>query len=688
MSWRTLASTSRHTFKRLNAIFRSHSTTLSSLQQSRASSATFLHAPFTTTTLHSAQTTNALIDPRVHAPQNDAVVDGDDTTNEFLSRFVWIMRKKVKEAYPDSDKATVDGMLVAIVERVTSEMEKGEGVETGSLGSGDFSDDLWRTVWEVSNMVLEDMNKERKKEKMKGFLQCEEVKEMCRFAGEVGIRGDLIRELRFKWARERMEEHEFYEGLERIRKEAQNEEKESDVGEKEKEKEKVVVGLPKRRGKIRYQIYGLDLSDPKWRQVADRIHEAEQVFWTQEPKAITGKAKIVTSKILSSKEDDDGLQSLLDEWVELVQPSRLEWMDLLDKLNEQNRSLYLKVAEMVLTEDSFQTNVYDYFRLIDMYAKEDCFDDVERLLKKMSENDIQPDASTASALVHMYCKGGNLARANEAFEMLTGLGFQPDFQVYKSMIMAFVNNDQPKLAEKLMREMDTRNIKPTEELYMAMLRSFSQLGDTKGADRISLAMQFAGFQQSVEACTLLIEANALTGDPYQARSHFDYMINVGNKPDDRCTASMIAAYEKKNYLDDALELLLKLESDGFEPGVATYSVLVDWLGQLQLVDEVEQLLGKIAMQGEAPPFKLQVSLCDMYARAGNEKKALQILGVLEARKDELGQAEFERVIRGLIDGGFQQDAQRICRIMEAQGFDASRVKVNLLKPVSRPPSMR
>ncbi|TKY57707.1 Pentatricopeptide repeat-containing protein [Spatholobus suberectus] len=684
MIWRTLASTSTHTIKKLNALLRSPSTTFPSSIHPRAS---FLHAP-SATSLHPPQPSTALVDPKRHPPQNDG--DDDETTSEFLSRFAWIMRKKVKEAYPESDKATVDGMLVAIVERVASEMENG-GIETASFRSGDFSEDLWRTVWEVSNLVLEDMNKERKKEKMKGFLQCEEVKEMCRFAGEVGIRGDLLRELRFKWAREKMEEHEFYEGLEKIRKEAQteSENKEFDVAEeKGKEKDKVVVGLPKRRGKIRYKIYGLDLSDPKWAQVADRIHEAEQVLWPQEPKAITGKAKIVTSEILSLKEEDDGLQSLLAEWVKLVQPSRVEWMDLLDKLKEQNPGLYLKVAEMVLTEDSFQTSVSDYSRLIDVYAKENCFDDVERILKKMNENGIQPDASTASSLVHMYCKGGNLARANEAFEVLMSQGFQPDAKVYNSMIMAFVNNDQPKLGEKLMREMEAKDMKPTKEIYMALLRSFSQHGDTQGAERISTTMQFAGFQQSMETCTLLIEASALAGDPDQARSHFDYMIKFGHKPDDRCTASMIAAYEKKNYLDNALNLLLELEKDGFEPGVATYSVLVDWLGKLQLVDEAEQLLGKIALQGEAPPFKLQVSLCDMYARARNEKKALQTLGILEARKDELGPAEFERIINGLIDGGFRQDAQRICQIMEAQGFDASRVKVNLLKPVSRAPSMR
>lgn len=273
------------------------------------------------------------------------------------------MRKRVKEAYPDCDKHTIDAMLLVIVERVVSEMENGvaAGSETTSFSSarlGDFSEDLWRTVWEVSNKVLEDMNKERKKEKMKGFLQCDEVKEMCRFAGEVGIRGDLLRELRFKWAREKMEEHEFYEGLEKLRKGAQLEETEHEevgndvvvgVAEEEKEKAKgeakVVVGLPKRKGKIKFKLYGLDLSDPKWGQVANKIHEAGEVHWPKEAKPITGKCKLVTEKILSLKEEnEDELSTLLAEWVELLQPTRVDWINLLDTLKKQNPPLYFKVC--------------------------------------------------------------------------------------------------------------------------------------------------------------------------------------------------------------------------------------------------------------------------------------------------------------------------------------------------------
>ncbi|KAL0314681.1 UNVERIFIED_CONTAM: protein NUCLEAR FUSION defective, mitochondrial, partial [Sesamum angustifolium] len=265
----------------------------------------------------------------------------DATMNEFLSRFVWIMRKKLSEAYPDCDKKTIDGMLAVIVEKVVSEMEKGGLAQmTGSAASTpseDFSEDLWRTVWEVSNVVLQDMEKEKKKEKMKIFLQSEEVKEMYRFAGEVGIRGDMLRELRFKWARQKMEESEFYESLEQLHKEeAQTESPgkehlrkkiaggEEGVGDDDNvgEGKQKIVSLPKRHGKIKYKIYGLDLSDSKWAEVADKVHKSGEVMWPQEPKPISGRCKLVTDKILSLQEADDPAP-LLGEWIGLLQPSRL-----------------------------------------------------------------------------------------------------------------------------------------------------------------------------------------------------------------------------------------------------------------------------------------------------------------------------------------------------------------------------
>lgn len=287
----------------------------------------------------------------LHTSQQEGTLE-DLEANEFLSRFVWIMRKTLTQAYPECDKKTINEMLVVIVDKV---------VDTGAAGTvpfEEFSEDLWRTVLEVKKTVVQDMVKEKRKEKMKIFLQSDEVKEKYRFAGEIGIRGDMLRELRFKWAREKMQETMFHERLERQFKayEASTESQDKgamkieDTEEHEgahEEDYQETVSLPKRHGKINFKIYGLNLSDPKWTEVADKIHESGKDLWPQEPKPITGKCKLVTDNILSLKEEDDPT-SLLGEWMELQQPSRIEWIAFLDRVREQNPHQYFKVCPFTL----------------------------------------------------------------------------------------------------------------------------------------------------------------------------------------------------------------------------------------------------------------------------------------------------------------------------------------------------
>ena len=92
----------------------------------------------------------------------------------------------------------------------------------------------------------------------------------------------------------------------------------------------------------------------------------------------------------------------------------------------------------MLGEESFQTNIRDYSKLIDAHARDNRLEDAERIIKKMSENGIGPDILTSTTMVHMYSKAGNLDRAKAAFESLRTQGFLPDMGVYKSMILAYV----------------------------------------------------------------------------------------------------------------------------------------------------------------------------------------------------------------------------------------------------------
>ena len=279
----------------------------------------------------------------------DAVqVEEDGPMNEFLSRFVSTMREKLRAAYPDSEKDTIDGMLLVIARKVFSEMEKGGGV-LPSVGSPDpsidLSYDLWDTVWEVSKSALEETKRTRRREEMKRFLHCEDVKKMCRFASDVGIRGDMLRELRFKWANEKLEEFDFYRDLERIR-ERNRQLEEVEKGERS-ELQPSLTALPQRRGKLRYVVHGLDLSSPIWADVSDKTHDAEKRDSSLEPQPIMGKCKMVTEEILNLKEEEDP-SPLLANLVDLLRPKRADWTSLLDRINQRNPAVYLKVCVPIL----------------------------------------------------------------------------------------------------------------------------------------------------------------------------------------------------------------------------------------------------------------------------------------------------------------------------------------------------
>lgn len=344
--------------------------------------------------------------------------------------------------------------------------------------------------------------------------------------------------------------------------------------------------------------------------------------------------------------------------------------------------VFQQVAELVLDVKSFKASISDYSKLIHIHAKENHIEDVERILKKMSQNGIFPDILTATALVHMYSKSGNLERATEAFESLKSYGLRPDEIIYESMIMGYINAGKPKLGERLMREMTAKELKPSDELYTALLRAFAQAGDAANAHATSSSMQFASNNPlSFEAYSLLVEAYGKAGQADKAKSNFDEMRKHGHKPDDKCIANVVQAYKGENSLDKALRLLLQLEKDGIEIGVITYTVLVDWMANLGLIEEAEHLLVKISQLGEAPPFELQVSLCCMYSTVRNEKKTLQALGVLEAKRDQMGPNEFDRVITALKKGGFEKDARRMYKYMEARKFlPSQRLQMDMAGP--------
>ncbi|CAL9159480.1 small ribosomal subunit protein mS77 (rPPR2)-like [Musa acuminata AAA Group] len=104
-----------------------------------------------------------------------------------------------------------------------------------------------------------------------------------------------------------------------------------------------VAAFPQRKGKFKYAIYGLDLSDPQMGGAGIKVAEAENHFVPQELQPVEEKCKEIEERILSLKAKRDDLPPLLADWKEFLQPKRIDWLALLDRIKERNVDLYLKV---------------------------------------------------------------------------------------------------------------------------------------------------------------------------------------------------------------------------------------------------------------------------------------------------------------------------------------------------------
>ncbi|KAL5212969.1 hypothetical protein ABZP36_023816 [Zizania latifolia] len=576
--------------------------------------------------------------------------------DEFLARFVAALRPLLAASFPTHGRPVLDEMLRLVAEAVMCRLT---GVDPGDAVV-ELSDDLWAAVWEVSASVREAMHRDQVRADLRNYLHCDEVKEMTRFAADVGIRGAMLRELRFKWARQKLEEVEFYRDLDDMHAKA---EAASDPVALPPPK---LAALPQRKGEVKYKIHGLDLSDPTWAEVVERAAEAQAQFVPEEPKAVQGKAKKAEQQLLAVDPRKGDPVPAMEEWKEELRPMRADWMALLERVKARNVELYLKVAETLLAEESFGATIRDYSKLIDLHSKANHVEDAERILGKMKEKGIAPDIVTSITLVHMYSKVGNLEQASQAFQFLKGEGFPPDMKIFTSMINAHLKAGDLKRAENLLHEME-KSVKPTKELYMDVLQAFAEHGMTDGADRVKTMMLLAGFQLTQESFTSLIEAYGRIGHIDHAYPLFDQMRRSGHEPDDRCIAGMMVAYMTKNQLDQALNFLLSLEKEGLKPGVKTNLILLDWLSRLQLVQEAEQLVQKIKKAG-VEPVEMHVFLADMYAKSRQEEKARKSLKILEEKKKLLKADQFERIIRGLLDGGFLEEANKYFKMMKACGF--------------------
>uniref|UniRef100_A0ACD5YSX6 Uncharacterized protein n=1 Tax=Avena sativa TaxID=4498 RepID=A0ACD5YSX6_AVESA len=339
-----------------------------------------------------------------------------------------------------------------------------------------------------------------------------------------------------------------------------------------------VVAEEEEAPRFRWDELGTDLSEPQ-----------EEAMRGLSPK-LPNRCKALMPRIVSLTPRDENLGVVLAFWVKAMKPKRADWLLVLKELKAMESPLLAEVLEYALMEDSFEANVRDYTKLIQIYGKQNLLMEAAEAFHAMKVRGLPCDQVMLTALVDMYSKAGDLTRAKEMFEEIVLLGLPLDKRAYGSMIMAYIRADMLDQAEDLIKVTEDQEIFAGKEIYKALLRAYSYKGDSEGAQRVFDAVQFAGTVPDTKLCALLVNAYCLSNKIGEAVCVTRNMRSAGLEPCDRCVSLILGAFEKVNRLEGALEFLAELEEDGAVIGQEPSQLLAGWFRRLGVVHEVEQVL--------------------------------------------------------------------------------------------------
>ncbi|KAI5075802.1 hypothetical protein GOP47_0009878, partial [Adiantum capillus-veneris] len=392
---------------------------------------------------------------------------------------------------------------------------------------------------------------------------------------------------------------------------------------------------------------------------------------TNDQYRVTRKTKWVTKQLRSPIMND--VPALLEQWVKTMYPKRSDWLDLLKEFSkdEKEQALLFQIFEFALFEDTFEVRSQDLQRILAKYINLERYDDVDRLTRTLDDKCFPPDFVACTLLLDMNCKLKRLDKAKEMFDGIRSMGYMPDLGACNKLIEFYCETGNPEEGETLLAEMEEEKLHSSVDTYLTVLNGYGKQGKAAEALKIFSIMNDDAFlrpQMGSDVYSALMNAYIHSNLLPSAVLKMEDMMNSGFSPPDESVSMLIAAFEKKNQFQRAVDVLLKLESMAIRPGVETLTTLIGWFGKLGLIEEAETLFENLKEKVNVPDCKAYASLFSVYARAGSIDKAKALLATVEGEEVEIDASAYELMIVSLLDGKDREEAQSMRDRMIAQGL--------------------
>ncbi|OLY81933.1 Pentatricopeptide repeat-containing protein [Smittium mucronatum] len=243
-------------------------------------------------------------------------------------------------------------------------------------------------------------------------------------------------------------------------------------------------------------------------------------------------------------------------------------------------SLSLNANDMNSTENSLESqltvlSLSKFNHVIFTNALKGNIKQAEEAFELMKDAFISPTLKTYDHMLLGYANSGNLKKAVSIFKQIESNNLTHSVYSYGGLIKAYIKNNRLDDAYKVYELMKTKGVMPTESIYDNLLLGCISFGDSKRAWGTFEHLRFEIASPSVKSMTIMINACILDDQVEKALTLLDEMIANNQQLTDVTFNSLIkACAHRPGYLNNALELLVKMELTGFKPDYYTYNTII------------------------------------------------------------------------------------------------------------------